>query len=103
MSASLVAPSAVTAEIDQFGQAVQRVLEVTTGADTTIAPLSQDQFEQAMVAPARAQLALVNAMRRSVGRKQGPLSTWLGGANGSPPHWKTTQSGHDGAGGPQQA
>ncbi|MFI6255833.1 hypothetical protein ACIBCL_06890 [Micromonospora zamorensis] len=84
MSASLVAPSAVAVEIDKFGQAVQRLLDVTAGVDTTTAPLSQDQFEQAMVAPARAQLDLVNAMRRSVGRNQGPLSTWLGGAGGRP-------------------
>ncbi|MFG2049555.1 hypothetical protein ACGFIW_19240 [Micromonospora sp. NPDC048935] len=103
MSASLVAPSAVTAEIDKFGQAVQRLLDVSTGVDTTTAPLSQEQFDQAMVAPARAQLALVNAMRRSVGRNQGPLSTELGGANGRPPHWKTTQSEHDGGAGPQPA
>ncbi|MFG3643675.1 hypothetical protein ACGF3C_25765 [Micromonospora sp. NPDC047762] len=91
MSASLVAPSAVTAEIDAFGHAVQRLLDVATGMDTTTAPLSQDQFEQAMVAPTRAQLALVNAMRRSVGRHQGPLSTWLGGAGGRPAHWETAR------------
>ncbi|WP_435818569.1 hypothetical protein [Micromonospora lupini] len=88
MSASLVAPNTVATEIDRFGQAVQRFLDVTAGVDTTTAPLSQDQFEQAMVAPARAQLALVNAMRRSVGRNQAPLSTSLGGAHGRRPHRK---------------
>ncbi|MGC4812785.1 hypothetical protein ACLQ29_19865 [Micromonospora sp. DT228] len=103
MSASLVAPSTVIAEIDTFGQAVRRLLDVTAGVDTTTAPLSQDQFEQAMVAPAEAQLALVNAMRRSVGRDQRPLSTWLGGAGGRPEHWQKTQSGHDPAAGPQPA
>ncbi|MEV1330407.1 hypothetical protein AB0J20_12625 [Micromonospora costi] len=92
MSASLVAPSAVAAEIDKFGQAVQRLLEATAGVDTTTAPLSQEQFEQAMVAPALAQLDLINAMRRSVGRDQRPLSVWLGGASGRPSHWEATES-----------
>ncbi|GAB3858178.1 hypothetical protein GCM10029963_57430 [Micromonospora andamanensis] len=84
MAASLVAPIAVATEIDKFGQAVRRFLDATAEVDTTTAPLSQEQFEQAMVAPARAQLALVNAMRRSVGRHQRPLPVWLGGASGPP-------------------
>ncbi|MEU8157301.1 hypothetical protein AB0B94_26890 [Micromonospora sp. NPDC048986] len=92
MSASLVAPTAVTAEIEKFGHAVQRLLDFAAAVDTTTAPLSQEQLEQAMVAPTRAQLALVNAMRRSVGRSQGPLSTWLGGAGGRPTHWETARS-----------
>ncbi|MEU1843955.1 MULTISPECIES: hypothetical protein [Micromonospora] len=88
MSASLVAPPAVAAEIDRFGRAVHGLLDATAGVDTTTAPLSQEQFERAMAAPARAQLDLVNAMRRSMGRQQGPLSVWLGGAGGRAPHWQ---------------
>jgi hypothetical protein len=99
MSASLVAPSAVAAEIDRFGRAVHGLLDATAGVDTTTTPLSQSDFEQVMIAPARAQLDLVNAMRRSMGRQQRPLSVWLGGASGRPPHWRAAEvggsSGHD--------
>jgi hypothetical protein len=42
--------------------------------------LSADQFDQAMSAPAEAQLSLVNAIRRSLDKEQGALSTWLGGS-----------------------
>jgi hypothetical protein len=39
-----------------------------------------DEFEQAMLAPAMAQLSLVNAIRRSLDKDQGALSTWIGGS-----------------------
>jgi hypothetical protein len=93
MSASLVAPSAVATEIDRFGQAVNRFLDAAAGVDTTTTPLSESDFEQAMVAPARAQLNLVNAMRRSMGRHQRPLSVWLGGASGRRPHQLSIEAG----------
>lgn len=82
MSASLIAPVTVAKEIDKFGQVVNGFLNATTGVDTTATPLSKEQFERAMVAPAQAQVALVNAMRRSLSssRDQGPLAVWLGGA-----------------------
>jgi hypothetical protein len=91
MSASLVAPVTVADQIDKFGQAVNGFLHATAGVDTTATPLTEDQFDRAMVAPARAQLALVNAMRRSLGRDQGLLAVWLGGAMGDPPHWETAE------------
>ncbi|WP_433112679.1 hypothetical protein [Micromonospora sp. CA-246542] len=107
MSASLVAPSAVANEIDKFGQAVRGLLDAAAGVDTTTTPLSQAEFEQAMVAPAHAQLDLVNAMRRSMGRQQRPLSVWLGGASGRPTHWQPDEagspSGHDGMVDPARA
>jgi hypothetical protein len=87
MSASLIAPVTVVDEIDKFGQAVNGFLNATA-VDTSARSLSKEQFEQVMVAPAKAQLALVNAMRRSLSRDQGPLAVWLGGAMGDPPHWK---------------
>ncbi|MEU0546655.1 hypothetical protein [Micromonospora sp. NPDC005979] len=100
MSASLVAPNAVATAIDDFGRAVRGFLDATADVDTTTTPLSQGDFEQAMVVPAQRQLDLVNAMRRSMGRHQRPLSVWLGGASGRPPHWRDAEvggsSGHDG-------
>lgn len=94
MSASLVAPNAVATEIDRFGHAVRGFLDAAADVDTTTSPLSQSAFEQAMVAPARAQLDLVNAMRRTLGRHQRPLSVWLGGASGRPPHWRIAEAGN---------
>lgn len=91
MSASLVAPNMVATAIDDFGRAVRGFLDVTADVDTTTTPLSQRDFEQAMTTPARAQLDLVNAMRRSMGRQQRPLSVWLGGASGRPPHWPSAE------------
>ncbi|MFI7213021.1 hypothetical protein ACIBP4_00470 [Micromonospora maritima] len=101
MSAGLVAPPTVATEIDRFGEAVQGLLDATAGVDTTTAPLSQEQFERAMAVPARAQLELVNAMRRSMGRHQRPLSVWLGGAGGRAPHWRAVE-GQDGVVSPRR-
>jgi hypothetical protein len=78
-SASLVAPVAVANEIDSFGGAVGRFLQ-KAGVDTITDALSVDEFEQAMLAPAMAQLSLVNAIRRSLDKDQGALSTWIGGS-----------------------
>jgi hypothetical protein len=82
-SASLVAPADVADEIDTFATAVGTFLS-RAAVDTTTVPLSEDEFDQAMRAPAGAQLALVNAIRRSLGRDQAPLSTWLGGSLADP-------------------
>lgn len=90
MSASLIAPVAVANEIDKFGHTVNGFLKATAGLEPTATLLTRDQFEQTMVGPALAQVALVNAMRRSLGKDEGPLATWLGGAMGDPSHWKTS-------------
>jgi hypothetical protein len=76
-SASLVAPSAVVEEIDRFGQTIGTFLD-KTGGDTQTDFLSEDEFEQAMLAPAAAQTSLVNAIRRSLGQE--PVSMPPGGA-----------------------
>jgi hypothetical protein len=60
-SASLVAPVEVANEIDSFGAAVGTFLQ-KAGVDTITHALSVDEFEQAMLAPAMAQLSLVNAI-----------------------------------------
>src|SRR6266511_3413620 len=43
-----------------------------------------DEFDKSMLAPAAAQLSLVNAIRRSLDKDQGTLSTWLGGSLTNP-------------------
>jgi hypothetical protein len=78
-SASLVAPVEVADEIDAFGSAVGTFLQ-KAGVDTLTDALSLDEFEQAMLAPAVAQISLVNAIRRSLDKDQRPLSMWIGGS-----------------------
>jgi hypothetical protein len=78
-SASLVAPVEVANEIDSFGSAVGAFLQQAS-VDTITDALSVDEFEQAMLAPAMAQLSLVNAIRRSLDKDQGALSMWIGGS-----------------------
>jgi hypothetical protein len=79
VSASLVAPAEVASEIDDFGNAVGRFLN-KAAVDARTDALSMDEFAQAMLGPAKAQLSLINAIRRSLARDQGALSTALGGA-----------------------
>jgi hypothetical protein len=82
-SASLVAPVEVGHEIDKFGTAVGTFLK-TAGVDARTQALSDEEFEQAMLAPARAQIALVNAIRRSLARDQGALPMLIGGSLADP-------------------
>jgi hypothetical protein len=86
-AASLVAPTQVAREIDNFGRTIDTFLK-RASLDTTTDALSADEFDQAMLAPAEAQLSLVNAIRRSLDKDQGALSTWLGGSLINPPHWR---------------
>ena len=78
-SASLVAPKEVANEIDRFVRAIGTFLQQTS-VDTRTDALSDDEFKQAMQAPAMAQLSLVNAIRRSLDKGQGALSLSLGGS-----------------------
>lgn len=86
VSTSLVAPSAVAAAIDGFGRAIQPFLTVAAG-NTVEHPLTEEAFEQASLGPAKAQLALVNAIRRSLGKDQGALLVWIGGSLARPENW----------------
>lgn len=86
-SASLAAPAEVANEIDEFGRTIGTFLN-KAGVDTTTDALSADEFDQAMLAPAMAQVSLVNAIRRSLDKDQGMLSMWLGGSLTNPPHWR---------------
>jgi hypothetical protein len=86
VSASLVAPSDVAAAIDGFGRAIDPFLAVA-GVDPVEHPLTLDEFERASLGPAKAQLALVNAIRRSLGKDQGALPVWIGGSLVNPENW----------------
>ncbi|MET8090224.1 hypothetical protein [Micromonospora sp. NPDC005220] len=78
-SASLVAPIPVAREIENFGAAIGGFL-AKAAVDARTDALTEEEFAAAMREPIEAQLALVNAIRRSLGREQGPLSTALGSA-----------------------
>jgi len=83
VTASLVAPSTVTAAIDGFGRATDPFLAVAA-VDPVEHPLTAEEFEQASLEPAKAQLALVNAIRRPMGKDQGALRVWIGGSLARP-------------------
>ncbi|MFJ8940481.1 hypothetical protein ACIRL0_33030 [Streptomyces sp. NPDC102365] len=81
--AGLVAPAAVTAEIDNFGRAVGIFLDQVARdpeRDPTRDPLSKEEFALASRAPAQAQVRLVNAVRRSLSKDQKALPFWMGGS-----------------------
>jgi hypothetical protein len=81
VTASLVAPKEVAEEIDDFAAAVGEFLEAAAG-DPTTHPLTTEAFKLANAGAARAQIDLVNAMRRSLGRGQAALAVQLGGSLG---------------------
>lgn len=86
--ASLVAPAAVAAEIDNFGNVIGTFLDQVArdpARDPTRDPLSQEEFAQANRAPAQAQVQLVNAIRRSLSKNQKTLPFWIGGSLASRP------------------
>jgi hypothetical protein len=86
VTASLVAPVDVALEIGHFGKAIDSFLErVARNADTISHPVTAEEFAQASEAPAQAQLALVNAIRRSLGNERGALPEGLGGSLGRRP------------------
>ncbi|MFI6151993.1 hypothetical protein ACIBCA_04800 [Kitasatospora sp. NPDC051170] len=63
----LVAPAEVVREIDSFGQSVDRFLDrVARSVDPVRTPLSEEEFREASGEVARAQVRLVEAMRRSM-------------------------------------
>jgi hypothetical protein len=86
VSASLVAPSAVAAEIDNFGRAIDPFL-AAVGRNTFDDPFTEKEFSRASLGPAEAQRVLVNAIRRSLGKDQGPLQAPIGGSLVRPENW----------------
>jgi hypothetical protein len=79
VAASLVAPDDVARRIDEFGRAVQVLLDAAAARDSLADPLTPEEIRTAMVPSARAQVALVNAIRKSVGRRA-RLTVNLGGS-----------------------
>ena len=86
VSASLVAPPAVATAIDNFGGAINSFLAVA-GVDPVEHPLTEDEFRRANLGPAKAQLALVNAIRRSLGKDEDALQVFIGGSFTRPEDW----------------
>ncbi|MER6290253.1 hypothetical protein [Streptomyces sviceus] len=81
--ASLVAPAAVAAEIDNFGKTINAFLDQVArdpARDSSRDPLSVEEFAQANRGPALAQVQLVNAIRRSLSKDQKDLPFWIGGS-----------------------
>lgn len=83
VTASLVAPKEVAEALETFGDAVGEFLGAAAG-DPMSAALSREEFEAANAGAARAQVDLVNAIRRSLGRGHGALSSGIGGALARP-------------------
>ncbi|MER7671128.1 hypothetical protein ABTY61_22055 [Kitasatospora sp. NPDC096128] len=78
--AGLVAPAEVAAEIDRFGNAVDTFLDqVARTRDPSTAPLRPDEFEQARQPTSRAQVQLVNAIRRSLSGDRRGIPVSIGG------------------------
>jgi hypothetical protein len=79
LHASLLAPDPVARKLDEFGAAVGVFLEAAAaGRDPRTDHLSVDELRAALRPSAEAQVVLVNAMRRSLGRRE-DLTFGLGG------------------------
>ena len=79
VSASLVAPDHVARSLEDFGHAVRVFLDAGAAKDPINDPMTLGQIRDAL-SPARdAQVLLVNAMRKSLGRRE-PLTVIFGGS-----------------------
>jgi hypothetical protein len=84
-SASLVAPLAVARAIDAFGRAVGVFLDAVSTRDPVANPVEEEVLTEASRPAAAAHLALLNAIRRSMGRSLEDLPFYLGGTLGRHP------------------
>jgi hypothetical protein len=87
-SASLVAPLGVARAIDAFGSAVGVFLDAVSTRDPVANPVGEEVLTEASRPAATAQLALLNAIRRSMGRSLEELPFYLGGTLGRHPEGK---------------
>jgi hypothetical protein len=87
VSASLVAPKAVAEAIDSFGSAIEPFLDAVAGRDSVKNPVTEEEFYRASQEPAKAQRALVNAIRQTMGKDLGALQVWIGGSLTQPENW----------------
>jgi hypothetical protein len=74
-SADLLAPPQVAARIQEFGHEVDEFLDQVARDSTTERPLSEEAFLRASQIPERARLALINEIRRSLGRRHGEVGS----------------------------
>jgi len=81
-SASLVAPLSVARAIDAFGRAVSVFLDAVSTRNPVANPVDEELLTAASRPAAAAQLALLNAIRRSLGRTLEELPFYLGGTVG---------------------
>ncbi|MDG4827259.1 hypothetical protein O7635_35890 [Asanoa sp. WMMD1127] len=84
-SASLVAPLSVARAIDGFGKAVGIFLDTVSTRDPVSNPVDEETLTEASRPAAAAQLILLNAIRRSMGRSLEELPFYLGGTLGRHP------------------
>lgn len=84
-SASLVAPLDVARAIDAFGRAVGVFLDAVTTRNPVTNPVDEEVLTEASRPAAVAHLALLNAIRRSMGRSLKALPFYLGGTLGRHP------------------
>jgi hypothetical protein len=85
VSASLVAPRSVARAIDAFGQAIGVFLNQVASRDPVMDPVDEEVLTAASRPAAVAHLALLNAIRHSLGGSLGSLSFYLGGTLGRHP------------------
>jgi len=79
-SASLVAADDVARAIDRFGQAINGFLDRIGQHDPAKNPMDDKGFNDAATPAAEAHLAVLNAVRRSLGGSLGDLPFYLGGS-----------------------
>ena len=84
-SASLVAPLGVARAMDAFGSAVGVFLDAVATRDPVANPVDEEGLTEASRPAAAAHLALLNAIRRSMGRSLEELPFYLGGTLGRHP------------------
>jgi hypothetical protein len=90
-SASLVAPVAVAKAIDAFGEAIAVFLDKVASRDPVTSPADDQAMFEASRPAAAAHLALLNAIRRSLG-SLGEVPFYLGGTLGAHPEGRSGPS-----------
>jgi hypothetical protein len=88
-SASLVAPVRVAKAIDAFGQAIAVYLQAVASRDPVTDPVDEQTLSDASRPAAVAHLALLNAIRRSMGTSLGEVPFFLGGTLGDHPEGRS--------------
>ncbi|WP_192583118.1 hypothetical protein [Streptomyces albicerus] len=78
---SLIAPTEVATEIDDFGSAINSFLDQAARGECNPLhnPLNSQEFERARQVPAQAQVRLVNAIRRSLSKDHKGFPFEIGG------------------------